>query len=79
VVTPAAQHRTFLREGYASPVGVTPAGAFSLSGGNAMTEYAFEASLKAVLAKLDELPAEIKKNVVRGALRAAAKLARSGG
>lgn len=38
-----------------------------------MTEFAFEASLKNVLARLDELPDKIQENIVRGALRAAAK------
>ena len=38
-----------------------------------MTEYAFGESLKAVLAELDNIPKKIEINVVRGAMRAAAK------
>lgn len=38
-----------------------------------MTEYAFDKSLKDVLAALDNLPAKIEANIARGALRAAAK------
>lgn len=38
-----------------------------------MTEYAFDESLKKVLAELDKLPAKIETNVARAAIRAAAK------
>lgn len=38
-----------------------------------MAEYNFDASLKAVLAELDKIPAKIEVNIVRGAVRAAAK------
>lgn len=38
-----------------------------------MSEFVFDESLKAVLAELDKIPAKIEQNIVRGALRAAAK------